>query len=124
MEAIRTTKYITLDGAKKMMAAAEAEALKNGWTVAIAIVDGAGLLLMFERIVDTQIGSIEVAIGKARTAVAFKRPTKALRRDHCRRPLCFSGHRRHDAAARRSARNCGWAGDWSGRRQRHAFNSG
>src|SRR5580700_9172450 len=78
MEALRATKYITLEGAKKMMAAAEAEAKKNNWTVAIAIVDAAGQLLMFEKIDETQIGSIDVAIGKARTAVAFKRPTKAL----------------------------------------------
>jgi len=78
MESIRPTKYIALEGAKKMMAAAEAEARKNNWIVAIAIVDGAGNLLMFQKLDDTQFGSINVAIGKARTAVAFKRPTKAL----------------------------------------------
>lgn len=78
MESLRPTKFITLDGAKKMMAAAEVEARKNNWNVAIAIVDAAGHLLMFEKLDDTQFGSIDVAIGKARTAVSFKRPTKAL----------------------------------------------
>jgi glc operon protein GlcG len=78
MGSLKTTKYISLEGAKKMMAAAEAEAVKNNWTVAIAIVDAAGNLLMFQKLDETQFGSINVAIGKARTAVSFKRPTKAL----------------------------------------------
>jgi len=78
MEMFRSTKYLTLEGAKKMMAAAEAEALKNKWNVAIAIVDAGGSLLMFQKLDETQSGSIDVAIGKARTAVTFKRPTKGL----------------------------------------------
>jgi uncharacterized protein GlcG (DUF336 family) len=78
MEMFRATKYLTLDGAKKMMAAAEAEARKNNWNVAIAIVDAGGSLLLFQKLDETQSGSIDVAIGKARTAVTFKRPTKAL----------------------------------------------
>ena len=78
MEAFKSTKYLTLDGAKQMMAAAEDEAVKNNWNVAIAIVDAAGNLLMFQKRDETQFGSIAVAIGKARTAVAFKRPTKAM----------------------------------------------
>ena len=78
MESLKGTKYITLEGAKKMMAAAEAEARKNNWTVAIAIVDAAGSLLMFEKMDETQFGSVNVSIGKARSAAAFKRPTKAL----------------------------------------------
>src|SRR5262245_52855469 len=78
MELLRPTKFITLEGAKKMMAAAEAEARKNNWNVAIAIVDQAGTLLMFQKLDDTQFGSVPIAIGKARTAAAFKRPTKAL----------------------------------------------
>ncbi len=48
------------------------------WNMAIAIVDDGGHLVYFERIDETQIGSIDIAIGKARTAVAYKRPTKAL----------------------------------------------
>jgi len=78
MEMFRSTKYLTLEGAKKMMAAAEAEARKNNWNVAIAIVDAGANLLLFQKLDDTQSGSIDVAIGKARTAVTFKRPTKAL----------------------------------------------
>jgi glc operon protein GlcG len=73
-----TAKYITLEAAKKMMAAGEAEARKNNWTVAIAIVDAGGSLILFQKLDDTQLGSVNVAIGKARTAVNFKRPTKAL----------------------------------------------
>jgi uncharacterized protein GlcG (DUF336 family) len=78
MEMFRSTKYLTLEGAKKMMAAAETEARKNNWNVAIAIVDAGGNLLLFQKLDETQSGSIGVAIGKARTAVTFKRPTKAL----------------------------------------------
>jgi glc operon protein GlcG len=73
-----TTKYITLEDAKKAMAAAEAVARKNNWNVAIAIVDAGGSLILFQKIDDTQLGSVNIAIGKARTAVHFKRPTKAL----------------------------------------------
>jgi glc operon protein GlcG len=71
-------KVITLDGAKAMLAAAEAEAAKNKWTVAIAVVDESGNLIAFHKIDDTQVGSIDIAIGKARTAARMKRPTKAL----------------------------------------------
>lgn len=71
-------KIITLDGAKKIMAAAEAEARKNSWTVAIAVVDEAGNLIAFQKLDDTQVGSVDIAIGKARTAARMKRPTKAL----------------------------------------------
>lgn len=71
-------KIITLEGAKRIMAAAEAEARKNNWTVAIAVVDEAGNLIAFQKLDDTQVGSIDIAIGKARTAARMKRPTKAL----------------------------------------------
>jgi glc operon protein GlcG len=69
---------ITLEAAKKMASAAEAFAVNNQWTVAIAIVDTGGNLVFFEKMEHTQIGSIEVAIGKAKTANNFKRPTKAM----------------------------------------------
>ena len=69
---------IALDLAKKMLNAAEAFAAGNQWTVAIAIVDTGGNLVLFEKMENTQIGSIEVAIGKAKTANNFKRPTKAM----------------------------------------------
>jgi len=69
---------ITLEQAKKAMAGAEAEARKNSWNVVIAIVDSGGNLVMLQRMDNTQFGSIDVAKGKAHTAVAFRRPTKAF----------------------------------------------
>jgi glc operon protein GlcG len=69
---------ISLDAAKKAMAAAEAEAKKNNWPVAIAIVDSASKLVMFSRLDNTQLGSVDIAIGKATTANNLRRPTKAL----------------------------------------------
>jgi glc operon protein GlcG len=71
-------KALTLDAAKKMAAAAEAEAMKNKWNVVIAIVDDGGHLVYLQRMDGTQTGSIDVAIGKARTAMAFRRPTKVF----------------------------------------------
>jgi uncharacterized protein GlcG (DUF336 family) len=69
---------IAIDTAKKVAAAALAEARKNGWAVAVAIVDPAGDLVYFERIDGTQAASMTIAIDKARSAARFKRPTKAL----------------------------------------------
>ena len=71
-------KTVSLEDAKKAAAAAAVEARKNKWNMAIAVVDDGGNLVYFERIDETQIGSADIAIGKARTAVMFKRPTKAL----------------------------------------------
>ncbi len=73
-----TTKYITLEDAKKAMAAGEAEARKNNWNVAIAILDAGANLILFQKIDDTQLGSVAIAIGKAKTAVHFKRPSRAI----------------------------------------------
>ena len=73
-----TKPILTLDIAKQMAVAAEAEAVKNSWPVAIAIVDPAGQLIYFQKIDDTQIGSVEVGIAKARCAALFKRPSKAF----------------------------------------------
>jgi glc operon protein GlcG len=73
-----TSKYITLEAAKKMAAAGEAEARKNGWNVAITIVDASGALILFQKLDETQPGSIAVSQGKARTSAMFKRPTKAM----------------------------------------------
>jgi glc operon protein GlcG len=69
---------ITTELAKKVAAAALAEARANGWTMAAAIVDPAGILVYFEKIDDTQYGSSRIAIDKARSATLFKRPTKAF----------------------------------------------
>ncbi len=71
-------KVLTLEGAKKVAAAAEAEARKNNWNVVIAVVDDGGHLVYLQRIDGTQTGSIDVAIQKARTAQSFKRPTKVF----------------------------------------------
>src|SRR6266849_799014 len=69
---------ISLENAKKAAAPALAEARKNNWTMVVAIVDAAGDLVYYEKMDNTQLGSSQVAIGKARSAVRFKRPTKAF----------------------------------------------
>lgn len=68
---------LTLDDARRIAAAAEAEAQSNAWKVVIAVVDDGGHLLYLQRSHDTQFGSVETAITKAHAAVAFQRPTKA-----------------------------------------------
>lgn len=74
----RSVPFVTLEGAKVLAAAAEAEALKRGWTVAIAVVDPAGGLVLVHVLDGTQPASQDIAIEKARTAARFKRPTKAM----------------------------------------------
>ena len=69
---------ITLDQAKKAMVGAEAEAKKNSWPVVIVILDTGGNLVMLQRLDNAQWGSIDVAKDKARSAVAFRRPTKVF----------------------------------------------
>jgi glc operon protein GlcG len=69
---------ITLEAAKKAMAAAEAEARKNNWNVVIAIVDSASQIVLLQRLDNTQYASIDIAKGKATTSVNFRRPSKAL----------------------------------------------
>jgi uncharacterized protein GlcG (DUF336 family) len=69
---------IGIENARKVMTAAEAEAVKNNWAVVIAILDSGGHLVMLHRRDDVQLSSIELAQGKARTALHFKRPTKVL----------------------------------------------
>jgi uncharacterized protein GlcG (DUF336 family) len=73
-----TKKVLTLAVAKKIAAAAEAEALKRGSTVVIAVVDDGGYLLVLHRLDDTQVASVEVGIAKARTAAIFRRPSKVF----------------------------------------------
>jgi uncharacterized protein GlcG (DUF336 family) len=73
-----TKAVLTLEAAKAIAAAAYAEATKNGWNMAICVVDDGGHLLYLERMDGTQLASVQVAQDKARTAVLFKRPTKAL----------------------------------------------
>lgn len=71
-------KALTLAVAKQMAAAAEAEARKNNWNVVITIVDEGGHLIYLQRMDETQLASVEIAQGKAKTAVLYKRPTKAM----------------------------------------------
>jgi glc operon protein GlcG len=75
---LATKKVITLELAKKIAVAAEAEARKNNWTVVVTVVDDGANLVYLGRMDNTQIGSIEVSIQKARTALSFKRPSKAF----------------------------------------------
>jgi uncharacterized protein GlcG (DUF336 family) len=69
---------ITLEQAKRVMAAAELEAAKNSWQVAVTILDSGGNMVMFHKLDNTQLASIGVSEGKANTALRFKRPSKAL----------------------------------------------
>lgn len=73
-----TKQVLTLDIAKKIAAASEAEAKKRGATVVIAVVDDGGYLLVLERLDDTQVASVDVGIAKARTAAIFRRPSKVF----------------------------------------------
>jgi len=69
---------ITLDQAKRAMAAAELEAAKNSWQVAITILDSGGNLVMFHKLDNAQLSAATTSEGKARTALEFKLPSKAL----------------------------------------------
>jgi hypothetical protein len=128
-------KGLTLEAAKKVAAAAEEEAMKNKWTVVIAIVDEGGNLVYVQRLDETQIGSIEVAIQKAKTSASFKQPTKALEdavmtggrtvvlkpagSSAYRRGLAHNGRRQSDRRHRTTGRSdrqgrCGRAGEGAG----------
>jgi glc operon protein GlcG len=81
MEAQMSNPYgapISVENAKKAAAAALAEAVKNHWTMAVAVVDPNGTLVYYEKMDNTQLGSANVAIDKARSAALYKRPTKAF----------------------------------------------
>ena len=69
---------ISLDMAKRVAEAAEAEAQRNGWPMVIAIVDSTGHLVLLHRLAQAQYGSVVVAQQKAQTVVDFRRPTKAF----------------------------------------------
>jgi len=69
---------VSLENAKKAADAALAEARKNNWTMAVAIVDPDGVLIFFAKMDNTQTGSANVSINKARSAALYKRPTKAF----------------------------------------------
>ena len=69
---------VSADAAKKIAAASMAEAKKNNWPVAVAIVDNHGFLVYFEKMDDVQTGSNAIAIDKAKTAAMFRRPSRAF----------------------------------------------
>jgi len=69
-------KVMTLNVAKKIAAAAEAEANRRHLTAVIAVVDDGGYPLLLQRLDNTQVASVDVGIGKARTAAIFRRPSK------------------------------------------------
>lgn len=69
---------IGVEAAKKVAAGTVAECAKNNWRVAVAVVDTHGALVYFEKIDDTQIASVEIAIAKARAAATFRRPTRVF----------------------------------------------
>src|SRR5262245_16877986 len=71
-----TKKLLTLNAAKQVVAAADAEAKRRSSTVVIVVVDDGGHVLLLERLDDTPVASVEVGIGKARTAAIFRRPSK------------------------------------------------
>ncbi len=75
---VRATSGLTLDGAKNIVAAAEAEAKKNGWSMSIAVVDAAGELVLFHKSDTSAPFNGDFAMRKARTAARYRRPTKAL----------------------------------------------
>jgi glc operon protein GlcG len=69
---------VTLEQARKAVEAAEAEAKKNGWLLAIAVVSNGGYLVHFSKMDNTQLASVQIAIHKAKAAATFRRPTKAF----------------------------------------------
>jgi len=69
---------ITNEQAKKVMAGAEAEAVKNKWPVVITILDSGGNIMMVQRLDNAQFGSVDISRDKAKSAVALRRPTKAF----------------------------------------------
>jgi len=75
---LSTKRTLTLEAARKVAAAAEAEARKNNWNVAVAVVDDGGQLVLFQRLDGTKLVAIDIAVRKARTAVYFQSETKAL----------------------------------------------
>jgi glc operon protein GlcG len=69
---------VSLEQAKQIAAGAAAESRKNGWRMAIAVVDNHGFLVYFERMEDSQTSAVHLAIDKSRTAAMFRRPSKVF----------------------------------------------
>ena len=81
-------------GAKKIAAGVVAECQKNGWNVAVAVVDNHGFLVYFERMDNTQTASMDIAVGKARAAATYRRTTRvfmeAINKGGSPRPRCLA----------------------------------
>ena len=109
---------VNLAAAKKIAAGTIAECAKNSWNVAVAVVDTHGSLLYFERMEDTQYASNDIAIGKAKAAATYRRPTRAFA-DVINKGGAGDGHpaRRH-WLSRRRADHGRRQGHRRGRRQR------
>ncbi len=75
---LTTKKVLTLAAAKQILAAAQQEAQRRGWSMVICVVDDGAHVICLERMDGTQIASVTVAQDKAATAVRFKRSTKVL----------------------------------------------
>ncbi|MBK9241937.1 MAG: heme-binding protein [Acidobacteria bacterium] len=73
-----TKRVLTLEAARRVVAAAEAEARKNNWAVSIAVLDDSGHMILFQRMDGAKLVATDIAIRKARTAVYFQGPTKDL----------------------------------------------
>jgi glc operon protein GlcG len=69
---------VDVAGAKKIAAGIIAECQKNSWNVAVAVVDNHGFLVYFERMDNTQTASVDIAVGKAKSAATYRRPTRAF----------------------------------------------
>jgi uncharacterized protein GlcG (DUF336 family) len=69
---------VNVTQAKKIAAGVIAECSKNQWNVAVAVVDNHGFLVYFERMDNTQTASMDIAVGKARAAATYRRPTRAF----------------------------------------------
>ncbi len=76
-----TKRILTLEAAKRVTAAAEAEARAHGWAVSIAVLDDSGHLLLFQRLDGAKLVATDIAIRKARTAAYFQGPTKDLEQE-------------------------------------------
>jgi glc operon protein GlcG len=75
---LSTKKSLNLAVTKAIVAAAEKEAQKNNWGMYITVIDEGGVVMAVERVDDAQVGSYDVSMGKAQTALKFRRPSKAF----------------------------------------------
>jgi len=126
-------KTLTLSAARRVVAASEAEATKRGLGVVIVVVDDAGTVIELTRMDSAQIASVNVGIGKARTAAIYRRPSRVLEeqiRDGRIAALALAdaaSARRHpdrDQRAGRRRRRREWRFAAGGRRHRHRWRQG